>query len=224
MTKLFDFVSNRAQTRSCSRFSVLRLSERYHGSSYLSQRQSASGTASIDSDQLRASASETHKSGARNVVVAVDASEDSVTAFRWTIENVWRPGDNLHILHVVPDFYSGVPAPGSIFYPGESYDEDMDSTLVQQARDFIREFFIADANGRGIGNVHVVLVKEARHKHVGRTVCIKAEELEASPLVLSAHHRNALEEMFLGSVSKYCAAHCKRPILLVNPMHSQLDN
>lgn len=61
-----------------------------------------------------------------------------------------------------------------------------------------------------------------RHKHIGRAVCAKAEELGAEPLVVSAHEKSALERLLMGSVSSYCAAHSKRPVLLLHPNHSQL--
>ena len=41
--------------------------------------------------------------------------------------------------------------------------------------------------------------------------------------VLATHGKSAWEEMLLGSVSKFCAAHCKQPVLLLHPEHSDLD-
>lgn len=41
-----------------------------------------------------------------------------------------------------------------------------------------------------------------RHKHIGRAVCRKAEELGAEPLVVAAHDKGPLETLFVGSVSK----------------------
>lgn len=38
----------------------------------------------------------------RVLVVAVDDSEDSQKAFNWAISNIYRDGDQLHIVHVVP--------------------------------------------------------------------------------------------------------------------------
>lgn len=63
--------------------------------------------------------------------------------------------------------------------------------------------------------LQVVLVKE-KHKGVGRALCRKAEELNASPLILAAHPKNRFEEMLTGSTSKFCVAHCKRPVLLLH--------
>lgn len=61
-----------------------------------------------------------------------------------------------------------------------------------------------------------------RHKHIGKAVCKKAEELGADPLVVASHDKGPLEELLLGSVSKFCATHSKRPVLLLHPNHSSL--
>lgn len=53
-------------------------------------------------------------------------------------------------------------------------------------------------------------------------MCKKAEELGADPLVVASHDKGPLEELLLGSVSKFCATHSKRPVLLLHPNHSPL--
>ena len=99
-----------------------------------------------------------------------------MAAFHWALTNVYRDGDSVHILHVVPEVYSS-PASGSIYY--SAHDPEADQKLWRQAEEFIQEEFVSMAKCQGIG-VEVVLVKESRHKHVGWAVCEKAEELEVS--------------------------------------------
>ncbi len=60
-----------------------------------------------------------------------------------------------------------------------------------------------------------MLAKE-RHKGIGLAVCKKAEELQASMLVMAAHNKSRFEEIIMGSTSKYCVAHCKKPVLLLH--------
>lgn len=38
----------------------------------------------------------------RNLVVAIDDSEEGLAAVGWVLGHLWRPGDCLHLLHVVP--------------------------------------------------------------------------------------------------------------------------
>lgn len=142
-------------------------------------------------------------------------------AFQWTLHNLYREGDAVHVLHVVPEALSS-PASGSIYYP-QPTDPEVDRALWRQAEEFIRDEFVEPAERHGVA-VNVVLVKESRYKTVGWAVCRKAEELQASPLVLAAHQKSKLEEMLLGSVSKFCVSHCKRPVLLIHPEHSHLHH
>ena len=121
----------------------------------------------------------------------------------------------MHILHVVPEVHNS-PASGSLYYPRYNPLET-ETSLVSQAEEFIREEFVSVAKEQHNVDVKVVLVRETRPRHIGRAVCNTAEELEASPLVLFAHHKGRLEEFLLGSVSKFCAANCSRPVVLVHP-------
>jgi structural maintenance of chromosome 2 len=160
--------------------------------------------------------------GTRRIVVAVDASEDSIDAFTWVIKNLVKPGDELHLLHVVPDVFTS-PASGSIYYCS-SPDPETERALWQQAKQFFVDNFLEHAKAEGLeDSCWLHLVKESRHKHIGKAVCRKADELGAEPLVLAAHDRSALEKMFLGSVSDYCVTHSKRPVLLLHPHHSALE-
>lgn len=158
---------------------------------------------------------------ARRVVLAVDPTEDSVAAFNWVLNNLLKPQDELHLLHVVPDIFFG-PSSGSIYYCS-SPDPETERLLWQQAKQFFVDNFLEHAKGCGLeDSVYLHLVKERRHKHIGKAVCKKAEELGADPLVVASHDKGPLEELLLGSVSKFCATHSKRPVLLLHPNHSSL--
>ena len=151
--------------------------------------------------------------------LAAAPEQDSVAAFKWALHNLYRAGDALHILHVLPDTGSS-PASGQLYY-GAGDTEEEASQVLQQAGAFIQSEFVGLAATKGV-EVNVVLVKDSKHKHVGWAVCAKAEELDAAPLVLATHHKSYFAEMLLGSVSKFCAANCKQPVLLVHPDHSQV--
>lgn len=137
----------------------------------------------------------------RNVVIAVDASEDSFHAVHYALTNIYRADDQLIFLHVVPEFLSRPPS-GSLYYP---QPQDAEKTLWKQAEEFIEENFVNLARQHS-AKCDVVLVKESR-QGLGAAVCMKAEELNASPLVLAVHdNRNFLEKMFYSSISKHCAS------------------
>ncbi|KAL4447495.1 hypothetical protein ABPG75_004714 [Micractinium tetrahymenae] len=157
----------------------------------------------------------------RRVVLAVDASEDSIAAFNWVLSNLLRPQDELHLLHVVPDVFTS-PASGSIYYCS-SPDLETERMLWSQAKQFFVDNFLEHAKQVGLEDtVCLHLVKESRSRHIGKAVCKKAAELGAEPLVVAAHDKGPIEKLLLGSVSEYCVAHSKRPLLLLHPNHSQL--
>ncbi len=49
---------------------------------------------------------------------------------------------------------------------------------------------------------------------VGHIIVQKAEELNATMVVMANRSKNAVTEFFMGSVSKYVMAHSKRPVLI----------
>ncbi|PSC75094.1 adenine nucleotide alpha hydrolase [Micractinium conductrix] len=158
----------------------------------------------------------------KRVVLAVDASEDSIAAFTWVLQNLLRPEDELHLLHVVPDVFTS-PASGSVYYCS-SPDPETERLLWNNAKQFFLDNFVEPAKERGLEDaVTLHLVKESRHHHIGKAVCKKADELAAAPLVLAAHDRGPLEKLLLGSVSDYCVTHSKRPVLLLHREHSALQ-
>ena len=142
--------------------------------------------------------------------------QDSIAAFKYAISNIYKPGDVVTLLHVLST-YCDSPASGSVFYAYNSWDPEIDQTLRHQVEDFLDQEFVHPAASQGI-NVNVVLVLEhSRRPAVGRIVCKKAEELQAEPLVLATHRKGYLQGLVVGSVSHYCAKHCKQPVLLVQP-------
>jgi hypothetical protein len=78
-----------------------------------------------------ASGTEPATAHARNIVVAVDSSDEALFAFEWALENLYRPGtDSVHLLHVVPDVFNS-PASGSIYYP-MAIDHEVERALVSR--------------------------------------------------------------------------------------------
>ncbi|KAI3429280.1 hypothetical protein D9Q98_005376 [Chlorella vulgaris] len=155
----------------------------------------------------------------RRVVLAADATPESVLAFNWVLNNLLKPTDELHLVHVVPDIFH-TPASGSIYFV-ESPDPETERLLWQEAKQYFADHFLDHAKASGLeDSVWLHLVKERRHKHVGKAVCKKAEELCADPLVVASHDKGAIEELLLGSVSKYCATNSKRPVLVLHPNHN----
>lgn len=78
----------------------------------------------------------------RVLLVAVDDSEGSEKAFMWAIENVYRDGDSLHLVHVVPRlaFAAQYGVPPVDFVPAA--DSSGYESAVQRAEQFIIDRFV----------------------------------------------------------------------------------
>lgn len=74
--------------------------------------------------------------------MAVDDSEDSQKAFNWAISNVYREGDQVHIVHVVPRlaFAAQYGVPPVDFVPAA--ESNTYETAVQRAEQFIIDRFV----------------------------------------------------------------------------------
>jgi nucleotide-binding universal stress UspA family protein len=78
----------------------------------------------------------------RVLVIAVDDSEDSQKAFNWAISNIYREGDQVHIVHVVPRlaFAAQYGVPPVDFVPAT--ESNTYETAVQRAEQFIIDRFV----------------------------------------------------------------------------------
>jgi nucleotide-binding universal stress UspA family protein len=97
---------------------------------------------------------------ARVLLIAVDDSNDSQKAFEWAVHNLYRDGDEVHLVHVIPrlQFAAAYGVPPVDFVPAAentSYE-----TVVQKAEQFIIERFVRSLPA-GFGSppvVHIVKV------------------------------------------------------------------
>eukprot|EP00884_Botryococcus_braunii_P020544 jgi/Botrbrau1/7173/Bobra.0300s0006.1 len=151
--------------------------------------------------------------GARNLVIAVDESKDALRAFNWALSHIYRPGDVLHILHVLP-FVDTRPASGQLYYVPPA-DQALEEVMVEHAQQFIKENFVAEAEKLGI-TFEVDVVKGTCLQSTGQAVCSAAEKLQAAMLIVHTHRKSMVEKIMMGSVSAYCANHAKVPTLLLH--------
>jgi nucleotide-binding universal stress UspA family protein len=97
---------------------------------------------------------------ARNFIVAVDDSADSVKAFDWALNHLYKDGDAMHIIHVIPRLHMAamygvapvdfVPAPDSSNY----------EAVIQKAEQFILDRFVSrvPADSKLSPIVHIIKV------------------------------------------------------------------
>ena len=75
----------------------------------------------------------------RKILVSVNASAESEDALQWTLHNLYRPGDVLHFLHVVPrqEPATTYGAPPIDFLPHQNPDSFQ--KLAEEAQSFIKD-------------------------------------------------------------------------------------
>ncbi|KAM3260295.1 hypothetical protein ACQJBY_051513 [Aegilops geniculata] len=149
------------------------------------------------------------------VAVAVDASEESLHALSWALDNVVRlhPGASvvvLHAQHSVDHFVYPVAAHGLAYAPPTALDsmrraqEENSRKVVARALDVCRQ---KQASA-------TAAVVEGDPKEA---ICQAVEEMRADLLVLGSRGLGMIKRALLGSVSDYLAHHACCPVLIVKP-------
>eukprot|EP00884_Botryococcus_braunii_P002094 jgi/Botrbrau1/11886/Bobra.126_2s0019.1 len=154
--------------------------------------------------------------GARSLVIAIDDSSECERAVGWTVENLVRPGDEVHLVHVIPrmqvaSMYPG--APPVDFLPQQdplSYEQ-----LIKNAEHFITQRFLPKLGNLEPSPVVHVVRADVDTDSIGNVVCRKVDELKATALIMASHSKTKLQEFFLGSVTNFCTHHCRKPVLVV---------
>lgn len=137
-----------------------------------------------------------------HVLVAVDGSEPAEWAFRKGIEVAKRNDATLNLVHVVDtSHYRGI----------ELYDVNFTKKAIKHAEELL-DGYVQKAKEHGLDKVDT-LVEEGSAK----TVITKhaAKKVNADLIICGATGINAVERMFLGSVSEHITRHAECDVLVV---------
>ncbi|GAB4818574.1 hypothetical protein N2152v2_005620 [Parachlorella kessleri] len=147
------------------------------------------------------------ESGRRVILVAVDDSDASEKAVDWAAENLFKEGDEVHLLHIIP-----VPMPqvmaGSVVMdmaiPATTLEADPadDQRHINTAKEFIKRRFITKLATRSIPYKVEIVHFLCDSDSIGEAICKRADALDATAVVMSKHQRGAISEFFLGSSTK----------------------
>ncbi|KAK1644011.1 hypothetical protein QYE76_061816 [Lolium multiflorum] len=149
------------------------------------------------------------------VVVAVDASEESLHALSWALDHVVRhhPGASLvvvHAQHPADHFVYPVAAHGLAYIPPTAM-ESMKKTQEENTRKVVARALEVCAQKQVAAKAAVV---EGEPKEA---ICQAVEEMHADLLVLGSRGLGMIKRALLGSVSDYLAHHASCPVLIVKP-------
>lgn len=158
------------------------------------------------------------KGRGRSIVVALDKSDASLEALDWVVASMYRKGDRLHLLHVIPmlpfasAFHTGAEGFVSVAPPallgGDEELHAVREAVTRRIREKLRDTAIPfDLD------VVVEVLPDARASISG-AICDVAEDRQAAAVVIAGYGKGPIAEFLLGSVTNYVTHHCTRPTVV----------
>ncbi len=135
-----------------------------------------------------------------NILVAVDGSKHSDTAFDVAMDIAQKYGSQLFVLHI----YQGGTGSGTLVSPG--FEDDMRS-IGQQ----ILDSYEAKVKQRGLQNVRMLLQEGDAAKRIMET----ASEVKCGLILIGSRGRGGFKDLLLGSVSHKVTNHADCPVMTV---------
>lgn len=172
------------------------------------------GTTAAPVQQEPPSASETAPdppAGTRALLLPVDDTDESEYACQWAASNIYRKGDTIHLLHVVPEPSMIHVWPGMYVPP----DDDAEQDEVSDATKMIRKRFTSHLKSAKIPcQVHVA-VAGTETDHLAKLINEKAEEVDAACMIMASHGKTSFQEFWAGSTSTSTSHSSSRPICII---------
>ncbi|XP_058762369.1 universal stress protein PHOS34-like isoform X2 [Vicia villosa] len=144
------------------------------------------------------------------MIVAIDESEHSAYALKWTLDHFFNnnnPVFKLVLLHARPSATSSVglagPGAAEVLPIVDSDLRKIAARVVESAKQLCVKKSVNDV---------IVEVVEGDARNV---LCDTVEKYHASILVVGSHGYGAIKRAVLGSVSDYCAHHAHCTVMIV---------
>ncbi|VEL40156.1 unnamed protein product [Protopolystoma xenopodis] len=153
-------------------------------------------------------------SAKRKIVMPVDSSENSERAFYWYVDNMFRDGDGLFLIHVVEPSMAGVNYGAASKSPALSEEISRHvAQLIDTGKELGRKYIEFCRNRQ-------VPVKFTLHigTKPGQQIVRIAEELGAHMVIVGNRGIGTLRRTFLGSVSDHILHHVSMPVIVVPPL------
>ncbi|KAK3146072.1 hypothetical protein QOZ80_3BG0261270 [Eleusine coracana subsp. coracana] len=162
---------------------------------------------------------EAGRRSALKVLAAVDASEESLHALSWALDNIVRghPDAELVIVHaqnVVDHVVYPVAGHAIAFAPPAALESMRKAQEENSRRITARALQIC--NAKQVRATVAVVEGDAKE-----AICQAVEQMHAGLLVLGSRGLGKIKRAFLGSVSDYLTHHATCPVLVVKPPKPQ---
>lgn len=143
-------------------------------------------------------------------MIAVDGSEQAQYAFDWYLENMYREGDHVVLIHCA-EYHINIGMPGVLadveaICAGVKKEQDKIDVLTNAYMDKLRA-----------KNVKSNLVCKTGEKP-GELICTAAKDQGVETIIMGTRGLGTIRRTLLGSVSEYVLHHANCPVTIVrNP-------
>nr|XP_017241779.1 PREDICTED: universal stress protein PHOS34 isoform X2 [Daucus carota subsp. sativus] len=151
----------------------------------------------------------------RKIGIAVDLSDESAFAVKWSVHHYLRPGDAVILLHVRPTSVLYGADWGSVDLTltdetsQQKLEDDFDTFTTTKSADVAQPLVDAKIPFK----IHIVKDHDMKER-----LCLEVERLGLSAVIMGSRGFGATKrgsDGRLGSVSDYCVRHCVCPVVVV---------
>lgn len=145
-----------------------------------------------------------------NIICAIDGSELSTKALRYSVELAVKTGSRITAVTVTDTSMMLAPGSEMMMIDTTSMLADLDAAKAETAKNILAEASaIAQASGITIREMHVT------NSPAAEGILHAAVEVGANLVVMGSHGRRGLGRLLLGSQASEVLAHSKVPVLVV---------
>ena len=137
-----------------------------------------------------------------NILVAVDGSEASQSAFARAVDEakVWNA--KLHAVYIVETgLFSSLPADNTVEIMYRVLEQEGETVLARAKK---------DASGKGVN-----LVTHMKQGHAGSEVIALAESEKSDLIIVGSHGKSQTDRLLIGSVSTYVVTRSRVTTMVV---------
>ncbi|KAL5015054.1 hypothetical protein ScPMuIL_009324 [Solemya velum] len=145
---------------------------------------------------------------ARQILIAVDGSDQAENAFNWYLNNVHKEGDQVIGLHCAEYNIS-------FGFPGAFTNTDAVCKAMKTAEDKMDQLTAKFAEKLRSSKVKGDIIKETGAKP-GELIVKVSEQQKADMIVMGTRGLGAVRRALLGSVSEYVVRHATTPVIVVS--------
>eukprot|EP00884_Botryococcus_braunii_P008826 jgi/Botrbrau1/17945/Bobra.50_1s0040.1 len=153
----------------------------------------------------------------RHLLVCVDDNEASEHAVKWVLEDLYRRGDELHLVHVVLVFGRyNFPAQDQIIdWKKNPYAYLQDGKQKQQVEEFMCKRFKPLLDMSGAKYCFDIVRNVLEHEGIGETVLRVARHWQVPAIVVGKYHKG-FDKFVHGSLSSQLIRLSETPVIVMS--------